>query len=228
MELRVIEQSIKENNIQKAISNIYEFIENYKTTDLMKFISKNIIIGKEIKRQIEIKDLKMSDMKQDIENINDIIDDNFYRCYFGTKFVTVYNVEISAVKRIFELISDYVNLRNNKINKKESIIKSLKNIKINEKYTLLIEDGLNSLISKMVKIEKIEEVDGVFNIQYKEKGKRKLIEVNTFENNIAVYEGWQKLKGILDKNDRHFVWSSLKSNFNSILGLNKIEPITIF
>lgn len=110
----------------------------------------------------------------------------------------------------------------------------LENIKLNEKYTLIIENTLGMMVSHQVKINQAEEIlkdsygyskDKCLKLIYILKGKRNKIGTKFKDNKIAIVEGWQEVKGTInDKNVSEFI-SFDENAFDSVLKINNLNPI---
>lgn len=110
----------------------------------------------------------------------------------------------------------------------------LGNIKVNEKYTLVIENTLGLMVSQQVKINEATEVlkdtygyskDTCLRLIYTLKGKRTKTGTKFTNNKIAIVEGWQEVKGTInDKNVSEFV-SFDENAFDSVLKINNLNPI---
>lgn len=109
----------------------------------------------------------------------------------------------------------------------------LENIKLDEKYTLLIETTLGIIVSRKVKITKADMRDyaqyrNALNLNYIPKGKRSKVGfVFLPEQRFAIIEGWKDIKETFqDSNINAFECFDSKS-FDNILESNKLEPIYI-
>lgn len=112
----------------------------------------------------------------------------------------------------------------------------LSNIKLNEKYTLLIENTWGILVSRKVKINDISEVEGYYKeygaknlkIIYTEKNKRKKYGVKFTDNKVAIIDGWIDIKGVANDNNVSEFEAFKEGLFDDIIKDNKLNPILIY
>lgn len=109
---------------------------------------------------------------------------------------------------------------------------NLENIKLGEKYTLLIENTMGFIVSRQVKITEAYLKDYAqyknrLHLHYILKGKRKAQGTRYVDNKIAIIEGWQEIKGIfLDKIEKgNKVECFANEIFEEILIMNKLTPV---
>ena len=103
-------------------------------------------------------------------------------------------------------------------------------LKLNEKYTIVLENNLGVLVSRKVRIHKIEEEKGGFQkdksltIYYTEKGKRSKTGRKFLDNKLFIIEGWQDIETSL--NDNEFIcfdndkFNGLLTKYNPVLKYN--------
>jgi hypothetical protein len=110
----------------------------------------------------------------------------------------------------------------------------LENIKVNEKYTLVIENDFGMVVSRQVKINEAEEVksnqysygnDKALKLIYTLKGKRSKTGTRFTQNKIAIIEGWKEVKGVINHDDFAEMMAFDENNFDNILKLNNLDPI---
>lgn len=111
----------------------------------------------------------------------------------------------------------------------------LENIKLNEKYTLVIENSLGMMVSHQVRINQAEEVKNpkysygdskALKLIYTLKGKRKRSGTLFTENKIAIVQGWQEVTGVINGNDKNFEMISFAEGaFDKVLEINNLNPI---
>lgn len=99
-------------------------------------------------------------------------------------------------------------------------------LKLNEKYTIVLENNVGILVSRKVRINKIEIIEGGFqkdksiNIYYTEKGKRTKTGRKFIDNKLFIIEGWQEVETSL--NDSEFICFD-DEKFNEVL--SKYKPV---
>jgi hypothetical protein len=107
----------------------------------------------------------------------------------------------------------------------------LENIKMNEKYTLVLENSLGFIVSRQVRITEANitsyaQYDKTLILVYISKGKRK--RTGFFfvpDNKIAIVEGWHEVKGtFLDENINTFE-SFKDGDFENVLKINNLVPV---
>ena len=108
----------------------------------------------------------------------------------------------------------------------------LNNIKLNEKYTLLIENTWGILVSRKVRINDISEVEayckyGAKNLKiiYTEKNKRKKYGVKFTDNKVAIIDGWIDIKGVANDSNVSELESFKEGLFDNIIEINKLKPV---
>ena len=111
----------------------------------------------------------------------------------------------------------------------------LENIKLNEKYTMIVENDLGMLVSRQIRVNEATEVknpkytygdDKALRLIYTEKGKRKKRGTLFTENKIALIEGWKEVSGVINGNDKSFEMVSFDEGaFENVLINNNLSPI---
>lgn len=111
----------------------------------------------------------------------------------------------------------------------------LENIKLNEKYTLVIENDFGMIVSRQVKINEATEVQNTqysygnekaLRLIYTLKGKRSKTGTRFTQNKIAIIEGWKEVTGVINGNDKNFEMIAFdENNFDNILKQNNLSPI---
>jgi hypothetical protein len=109
----------------------------------------------------------------------------------------------------------------------------LENIKLNEKYTLVIENTFGMMVSHQVKINQAKEInkytygdDKVLSLIYTLKGKRSKTGTRFTDTKVAIIEGWIDVKGVINGNDSNFeIIAFDENNFDNVLKINNLNPI---
>lgn len=110
----------------------------------------------------------------------------------------------------------------------------LENIKLNEKYTLIIENTMGMMVHRYVRINEATEVlkdtnsynkDKCLRLIYTLKGKRKKTGTKFTDTKIAIISGWQEIKGTINNNDFKELVSFAENNFDNVLKINNLNPI---
>jgi hypothetical protein len=111
------------------------------------------------------------------------------------------------------------------------------NIKLNEKYTLLIENTMGFIVSRQVRITKafMEKENNLYGnvrsneenlvLHYILKGKRKAIGTRFKESRIAIFEGWKDIKGTIQDNNINTFESFQTGLFDDIIKNNKLNAL---
>lgn len=98
-------------------------------------------------------------------------------------------------------------------------------LELNKKYTMVLENNLGIIVSRKIKINKIEESKGGYQqekyltIYYTIKGKRKMIGSKFRDNSLFIIDGWEDIQGI---NDTEMICFD-REKFSSIL--NRYKPV---
>lgn len=98
-------------------------------------------------------------------------------------------------------------------------------LKLNEKYTIVLENSLGIIVSRQVRINKIEHTEATYQkdesliIFSTDKGKRKQRGTRFTNNKLFVLDGWQDIKELLT--DEFICFDN--SKFDNIL--KKYNPI---
>jgi hypothetical protein len=110
----------------------------------------------------------------------------------------------------------------------------LENIKLNEKYTLVIENDFGMIVSRQVKINEATEVkksqysygdEKALKLIYTLKGKRSKTGTRFSDNKIAIIEGWKEVKGAVNNDSFTEMVAFDENNFDNILKLNNLNPV---
>ena len=98
-------------------------------------------------------------------------------------------------------------------------------LELNKKYTMVLENNLGIIVSRQIRINKIEESKGEYQqeksltIYYTVKGKRKMIGRKFTDNSLFIIDGWEDIQ---ETNDAEMVCFD-REKFSSIL--NRYKPV---
>jgi len=141
----------------------------------------------------------------------------------------------TIVAELFAEIKDRdLDLRDYQEEENNNKCNMLENIKLNEKYTLIIENTVGMMVHRHVRINKAEEVlkdsygynkDKCLQLIYTLKGKRKKTGTKFKDNKIAIVEGWQEIKETINSENFRKMLSFGENNFDKTLEINNLNPI---
>jgi len=110
----------------------------------------------------------------------------------------------------------------------------LENIKLNEKYTLIIENTMGMMVHRHVRINEASEVlkdpsyaykGNCLRLIYTLKGKRTKTGTKFTDNKIAIVEGWQEIKETINSKNFREMLSFGENNFDKTIEINNLIPI---